>query len=520
MRMTQGVHRAAQIKPDAIATIFGERKRSWGAFQDRVARLAAVLVSQGLQPGDRVAAIMQNSDRYIELYYAVWWAGGVIVPGNTRWAVAEHAYALQDSGAELLVADRVFAGLAASLTQAAPVRSVLFLDDGDAPVGTIEVEALIGSTSPMADACSQDNALAALFYTGGTTGRSKGVMLTHQSLITSYLCGAALNPSSENQIFLHSAPMFHIGDAGRIIGTTIMGGTHVTVPFFSPENVCRVIESEKVTDLLLVPTMLSMLREYADAHPVDLSSVGLVAYGAAPITETQLLQAMEMFPNAAFFQGYGMTEMSPSVTFLTPEFHKTSPAGKSYLRSIGRAIVGVDVKVVDEQMVEKPRGAVGEIAVRGPGLMAGYWKQPELTRKAVIDGWLLTGDAGYMDEEGFVFLVDRMKDMIVSGAENIYSAEIENALSSHADIVECAVIGIPDEKWGETVHAVVRLTAGAVTSAEEIIAHCQAQIARYKCPRSVEFRTEPLPLSGAGKILKTELRKPYWGDGNPPGNPA
>jgi long-chain acyl-CoA synthetase len=516
--MTQGLHRAAQLKPHAVATIFGDRRRSWRQVCDRVARLAALLVAQGLKPGDRVAVIALNSDRYIEIYYAVWWAGGVIVPGNMRWALAEHIFGLRDSGAELLLVDKAFAGLAASLKDACPIRSVLFFDDGPAPPGTIEVEALIASTSPMADTCSQDDALAALFYTGGTTGRSKGVMLTHRSLTTSYLCGAALMSRSEDQIFLHSAPMFHIGDAGRIIGTTIMGGTHVAVPFFSPENVCRVIEAERITDVLLIPTMFNMLREYASDHRVDLSSVGLVAYGAAPITETQLRQAMELFPNAEFCQGYGLTELSPNGTFLLPEFHKPSANGKSYLRSIGRVIVGSDLKIVDGEMNERPRGDVGEIVVRGPGVMAGYWNQPELTRKALVDGWLRTGDAAYMDDDGFVFLVDRMKDMIVSGGENIYSAEIENALSSHVDIVECAVIGIPHEKWGETVHAVVRLSAGAVTSADEIIAHCQAQIARYKCPRSVEFRTEPLPLSGAGKILKTELRKPYWGDGNPSGN--
>lgn len=510
MHMTQGVHRAAQIKPNATATVFGERRRSWREFQDRVARLAAVLVAQGLQAGDRVAAIMQNSDRYIELYYATWWAGGVIVPGNTRWAVGEHVHALHDSGAELLFLDKAFSALAKPLEEGCPIGSVLYFDDGPAPDGThIEAEALIASTAPMADACSEDEALAALFYTGGTTGRSKGVMLTHRSLTASYLCGAALKSTSEDHLFLHAAPMFHIGDASRMVGTTIMGGTHVVIPFFTPERFARAVEVEGITDILLVPTMFSMLREYAGEHPVDLGSVRLVAYGAAPITETLLTQAMGMFTNAEFVGGYGLTEMSPNGSFLTHDFHKPSPEGKSYLRSIGRAIVGHDLKIVDEAMNERPRGSVGEIVIRGPGVMAGYWRQPELTSKALVDGWLRTGDAAYMDEDGFVFLVDRLKDMIVSGAENIYSAEIENALSSHADIVECAVIGIPHEKWGEAVHAVVRLRTGAATSAEDIIAHCHGQIARYKSPRSVEFRTEPLPLSGAGKILKTELRKPY-----------
>jgi len=511
MHLTQGLHRAAQIKPDAAATIFGERRRTWREVADRVARLAAGLVSLGLKPGARIAPIALNSDRYIELYFAVWWVGGVIVPGNTRWALAEHIYALQDSGAELLLVDKTFAALAGPIKEVCPIRAVLYLDEGPAPAGTIDVEALISSTPPMADACGQDDELAALFYTGGTTGRSKGVMLTHRSLISSFLCFSATVPSRDDQIYLHSPPMFHLADAAMIIGATMMSGTHVVVPFFSPENVAKAIEAEQVTDIVLVPTMFGMMREYADAHRVNLLSVRKVAYGASPISETLLRQAMEMFPNAEFRQAYGLTELSPTATLLTPEFHKPAAGGKSYLRSAGRAIVGVDVKIVDDQMSERPCGEVGEIVVRSPGAMLGYWNQPELTRQTLVDGWVRTGDAGYMDEDGFVFLVDRVKDMIVSGGENVYSAEVENALSAHADIAECAVIGIPDEKWGEKVHAIVRLKAGATASAEDIVAHCRPLIAGYKCPRSVELRTEPLPLSGAGKVLKTELRKPYWG---------
>jgi long-chain acyl-CoA synthetase len=460
---------------------------------------------------DRVAPIALNSDRYIELYLAVWWAGGVIVPGNSRWAGAEHIYALQDSGAELLLLDETFAGLAGPIKDACRIRAVLHLGEAPAPEGAIDAEALIAATPPMADACGRDDELAALFYTGGTTGRSKGVMLTHRSLISSFLCSSATVPSRDDQIFLHSPPMFHLADAAMIIGATMMGGTHVVVPFFSPENVARAIEAERVTDIVLVPTMFGMLREYADSHPVDLLSVRKVTYGASPISETLLRQAMEMFPNAAFGQAYGQTELSPVATMLTPEFHRTAPGEKSYLRSAGRAVVGVDVQIVDETMTERARGEVGEIAVRSPGAMLGYWNLPELTRETLVGGWLRTGDAGYMDEDGFVYLVDRVKDMIVSGGENVYSAEVENALCAHADVAECAVIGIPHEKWGEQVHAIVRLKTGAAVSADDIVTHCQGLIARYKCPRSVEFRAEPLPLSGAGKILKTELRKAHWG---------
>jgi long-chain acyl-CoA synthetase len=510
MNLTQGLHRSAQLKPKGAATIFGDRRRCWGEVRDRVARLAAGLVSLGLKPGDRVATIALNSDRYIEAYFAVWWAGGVIVPGNTRWALAEHIYALTDSGADILLVDASFAGLATPIREACRIRATVFLDDGPPPPGAIDVEPLIADMAPMADACGQDDGLAALFYTGGTTGRSKGVMLSHRSLITNFLCSSTTMPSRDDAIFLHSPPMFHLADAAMVIGMTMIGATHAVVPFFSPENVARAIEAERVTDVVLVPTMFGMLREYAASNTVDFSSVLKVAYGASPISETLLRQAMEMFPNAAFRQAYGQTELSPVATVLTPEFHKRRAGGKSYLRSAGRAIVGVDIKIVDETMNEQALGEVGEIVVRSPGAMLGYWNLPELTRQTLVDGWVRTGDAGYMDEEGFVYLVDRLKDMIVSGGENVFSAEVENALAAHEHVAECAVIGVPDERWGERVHAIVRPRGDAVLTPEDIIAHCRTLIAGYKCPRSVDFRNEPLPLSGAGKILKIELRKAYW----------
>jgi long-chain acyl-CoA synthetase len=511
MKLTQGLHRAVQLKPDATATVFGARRRSWRAVKDRVSRLAAGLVAHGLVPGDRIAVIALNSDRYIEIYLAVWWAGGVIVPGNTRWAPAEHIYAMQDSGAQFLIVDRNFAPMAAPLTQACGLRATFFMDDGDAPSGTIGTDDLIAASSPLPDMSGQGDELAGLFYTGGTTGRSKGVMLSHRSLVSNFLCAQATHPMQDDAVFLHSPPMFHLADVAMIIGITILGGTHVVVPFFSPENVVGAVAAEGVTDAVLVPTMFGMLAEYLRSHDADLSSVRQIAYGASPISETLLHQAMAMFTNAQFRQAYGQTELSPVATFLLPEFHKGSPARKPNLRSAGRAIVGVDIKIVDEALNDIPHGDVGEILVRSPGAMLGYWNQPELTRQTIVDGWLRTGDAGTMDGEGFVYLVDRVKDMIVSGGENVYSAEVENALAAHAHVVECAVIGVPDEKWGERVHAIVRLR-GEV-SAEELIAHCRALIATYKCPRTVEIRSEALPLSGAGKILKTELRKPYWPEG-------
>ncbi|MBI1211765.1 MAG: long-chain-fatty-acid--CoA ligase [Alphaproteobacteria bacterium] len=509
MHLTQGLHRAVQTRGRETATIFGDRRRTWSELRDRVARLAAALVARGLKPGDRVGVISLNSDRFVEAYFATWWAGGVIMPSNTRWAVPEHNYALADSGTTILLLDRNFAKLLPELAAANEFRAVILLDDGEAPPGTESVDAIIASSQPMPDTCGNGNELAGLFYTGGTTGRSKGVMLSHDSLISNFLCASGMLPYSSEPIFLHSPPMFHLADAAAVIGVTMRAGQHVVIPFFSPENVVKAIERHRCTDAVFVPTMFAMLRDYLAAHPADLTSMRHIRYGASPISETLLRDAMAMFPNAEFAQAYGQTELSPAATALEWRFHKERN-GKSYLRSAGRAIFGIDVRIVDEEMRECPTGTVGEIAVRSPGNMLGYWNQPELTERTIVDGWVRTGDAGYMDEEGFVYLVDRVKDMIVSGGENVYSAEVENALASHPAVAECAVIGVPDDKWGERVHAIVRLKADARASETELIDHCKRAIAGYKCPRSVELRAEPLPLSGAGKILKTDLRAPYW----------
>jgi len=508
--LTQGVHRSALQKPDGFATIMDERRRTWRQFKDRVARLAAGLVGNGLKRGDRVSVVALNSDWYIEAYMAIWWSGAVIVPGNTRWALGEHVHAIRDSGSQMLMVDSNFIQLIAPIAEQLQLEKIYLLGEGEPPKGVVSTEALISEFSPIVDACGHDDDLAGLFYTGGTTGWPKGVMLSHRSLISNFFSSRATFPTSNDAIFLHSPPMFHLADAAMIIHMTMIGGTHVVVPFFSPENVANAIAKERVTDIVLVPTMFAMMAEYASTRAVDFGTVRIVAYGASPISETLLKQAMTLFPNAGFRQAYGQTELSPAATMLTPEFHRPSAKGKSYLRSAGRAMIGVDIKIVDDCLEEVGANLVGEIMVRSPGAMLGYWGKPELTAETMVGGWIRTGDAGYLDDEGFLYVVDRLKDMIISGGENVFSAEVENALSAHPAVAECAVIGLPDEKWGERVHAIVRLKAGATAELDELVVHCRALIAGYKCPRSVELRSEPMPVSAAGKVLKTELRKPYW----------
>jgi len=509
MYITHGLHRSVQINGGGMSTMCGERRRTWQETADRVARLAGGLAALGVGRGDRVGILAVNSDRYLEAYYGIAWAGAVVVPGNIRWSEAEHSYAFRDAGVRLLIVDRLFSSL---LPAFADIKfdAVIFMDDGDPAPGTIGFEELIAVHGAIPDHCSRDDDLVGIFYTGGTTGFPKGVMLSHRSIISSFLCSAALTYRGESPVFLHSAPMFHLADASCVYGVTMTGGAHVMLPLFSPAGVIDAVTRCGANSLVLVPTMFAMIDQHLRAEPADLSGVTHITYGASPISEALLRRAIEMFPRAQFSQAYGQTELSPVATVLEPRFHALSGPDSGKLRSAGRAAPGIDVRIVDETMREVSRGTVGEIAVKSPGCMIGYWNQPDLTAETIVDGWLRTGDAGYMDEDGFVFVVDRVKDMIISGGENVFSAEVENALSSHPAVLECAVIGVPDDHWGERVHAVIRLRDSMVVEVDALIAHCHARIAGYKCPRSFDLRSEPLPISGTGKILKTELRKPYW----------
>lgn len=511
MYLTQALHRAVQQTPDRVAVRFGARQRSFRELGDRVARLAGALQALGMQAGDRVAMLALNSDRYLEYQMAVPWGGGVLNPCNTRWSVAEILYSLDDSGSTLLLVDEAFRPMAEQLRrEAGSLREIIYCGDGPAPADMHDYEALIAATAPVADAGRRDDDLAGIFYTGGTTGFPKGVMLSHTNLCSSALSLCAEGWATPEGTYLHAAPMFHLADIGLAMPHWLRGNTHSVIPAFAPEAVLDTLARDRVTDLLLVPTMIQMLVDHpAMQTPRDLSALKTIFYGASPISEAVLERAMKALPDVGFMQGYGMTELSPVGTILSPFHHSPAARELGKLRSGGRASFCTEVRIVDPEDQELPRGTVGEVIVRGPNVMQGYWNKPEQTAAALKGGWMHTGDGGYMDADGFVFIVDRMKDMIISGGENVYSAEVENALAQHADVAACAVIGIPSAEWGESVHAVVVRKPGASAGERDLIAHSRALIAAYKCPRSVEFR-DALPLSGAGKILKTELRKPHW----------
>lgn len=511
MQITSMLRRAAQINPTGTATIFGERQQSWSQLMDRVARLAGALQQAGMAPGDRVALLSLNSDRYIEYYFGVPWGGGAMMPMNIRWAAAECAYALNDAGAEILLVDEAFKHMAEPLKAQVPgLKTIIYCGDGDTPDGLLNYETLLAAAPAAPDAGRSGDDLAGVFYTGGTTGFPKGVMLSHTNLFVGAVSNAHEINLADGTVYLHAAPMFHIADLLWFGAITLMAGTHVVIPMFTPDATLSAIEQHRPSHVLLVPVMLQMVLQSDSLARTDVSSLEMIAYGASPITEGVLKAAFEAFPNASFVQAFGQTELSPVATILPVEYHTFDGPKAGKLRSAGRATRVCEVRIVDTDYNEVPQGDVGQIAVSGPITMLGYWNKPTVTAETLIDGWVMTGDAGYIDEDGFVFLMDRVKDMIVSGGENVYSAEVENALSQHPAVATSAVIGIPSDKWGESVHAIVILHPDAATTTEELQAHCHTLIAGYKCPRSIEFRTDPFPLSGANKVLKTELRKPFW----------
>ncbi|MBC7636584.1 MAG: long-chain fatty acid--CoA ligase [Acetobacteraceae bacterium] len=505
MFLTQGLQRAVTINPGGASTIFRDRRRTWAETADRISRIAGGMAALGLRVGERAAILALNSDRYLEVLYAVPAAGAIIVPLNTRLAPPEIDFILADSGAMLLLVDDAFATLPAQLTQMAGVKQVIYLGDGPIPAGMMGYETLLAEPFTT-DSPTGGHDVAGIFYTGGTTGRSKGVMLTHDNLVSNAAMMAPAIGYRHDSIYVHAAPMFHLADGASTFAITMVGGTHVFVARFDPAELLTEIARTKATNTLLVPTMINALANFPTVGDYDVSTLRVIPYGASPMPDAVLQAATRAFPTVQFLHVYGMSEASPLVTAMDRNITVTGDRAKS----CGLPCMLIEVRIADENDCEVPRGTVGEVQIRGPNIMRGYWKLPDATAAALRGGWYHSADGGMMDTDGYVYIVDRLKDMIISGGENIYSAEVESAISMLEGVSEVAVIGIPDDKWGETVHAVVVPKAGRTLTPEQVIAHSRTQIAGYKCPRSVEIRQAPLPLSGAGKVLKTNLREKFW----------
>jgi long-chain acyl-CoA synthetase len=500
--ITQGIRRAAQVNPRGIATICADRQRSWTELVDRVARLAAGLQSLGVGKGDRVAMLSMNTDRYFELYYAIWWLGAVAAPMNMRLAPAEIEFRLQDSGAKVLCLDAEHLPLHAQLKNTDVAHVVAMEDKAD---GFVTTEDLIARNSPAVDAGACGDDLAFIVYTGGSTGRSKGVMLSHENLCHNGLASLHTIGYRQASVYMHAGPMSHLADGMSIFAVTLAAATHVFLPRFTVEDCLGLIEKHRVTHICIVPTMVEMIIQGAESGKHDVSSLEQIQFGSAPMPDGTLKRAVALWPDILFLHGYGMTETSPLITIHPFETRRPDVAG-DLLKSCGKAGPHLEVLIVDAEGREVPRGTVGELICRGPTVMLGYWNLPEQTAKAIRNGWMHTEDAAWMDEEGYVYIVDRLKDMIISGGENIYSTEVENVLSRIPGVMQAAVIGVPHPLWGEAVHAVIVPTPGAQLSAEFVIAECKKAIASYKCPKTVEFRTGDMPLTSAGKVDKKALR--------------
>jgi len=510
MRIGQVIRRAVQLHGTRPALHTPERTYCWAELAERIQRAAGGLRELGVRPGDRVAILALNSGNYLEALYAIAWAGAVFVPINTRLAEPELADWITDADCTALLVDHHFAETGDRLAASCAIGTIIGIGTEPVP-GATAFGDLLSSGSPTEEASGTGADLAGLFYTGGTTGRSKGVMLSHDNLLSSAM---HLLPSlrwDEHSHFLHAAPMFHLADGVSTFAAPLVAGCQSMIARFSAAETLQAIERDRVTTTVIVPTMINLLTLETGVAQRDLSCWSTLVYGGSPIPEAIMRRAAAALPDVALFQLYGQTEASPALTLLRPEHHVISPDNHR-IRSAGQALVGCEVTILDEHDQPLPPGQVGEICGHGDNVMLGYWNRPEETTRALRGGWLHTGDAGYLDEHGYLYVVDRVKDMIVTGGENVYCAEVENALCLHDAVAEAVVIGIPATPWGEQVHALVRLNPHAHTTASELITYCRTQIANYKCPKNLEIRADPFPMSAAGKYLKKQIRDPYWTD--------
>jgi acyl-CoA synthetase (AMP-forming)/AMP-acid ligase II len=494
-------------QPDTAAIVHDGRTTTYAELDRAASQVAHALIAEDVRPQARVAHLDKSSDQFFELLFGVAKANAVMVSVNWRLAPPEVLHIVNDAEAEILfVGEEYFPVIEKIRGDLRTVRKIVAF--GRHP----EWESFIAwrdrqpATDPQLPTTPTDTAVQ--FYTSGTTGLPKGAELTNanfSSMMPLWTKTWLLAPGVPNLVCL---PMFHIGGAGWGIAGLFAGATNHVMREFVPAQILETIQRERLQVMLLVPAMILFLLQAPQIRETDLSSLKLIVYGAAPIPAELLKQAMAVFP-CGFQQVYGLTETTGAITLLPPEDHDPNDTKK--LLSCGYAQQGVALRIVGDDGKDVPTGQVGEIAVRSPQVMGGYWKLPEATARAVQGDWFFTGDAGYLDDKGYLYIYDRVKDMIVSGGENIYPAEVESALFGHPSVADVAVIGVPDERWGEAVKAVVVKKPDAAVTPGELIDWARERIAGYKLPKSVDF-IDALPRNPTGKILKRELRKAYWGE--------
>lgn len=495
------------------AVIWGKTRLSYGALHTRVLRLASALRALGLSTGDRVGILSTNRGEYIECVFALAEAGLVWVPLNYRLTATEVGFIVNDAGCAALIYSDDLNDIAEALASHAPTVRAWVAIGRSPKQGVLNYEDIISEGRAVRNADRPDDSdLVAIMYTSGTTGHPKGAMLTHRQLISGMTYTAIASGASADDISLQVIPQFHAGGNMAQMAEILVGATTVVAPRFDPELIISLIEEERANFVCFVPSMLVFLLECPTLIAQRVSSMQRVMYGGSAISPDRLTRALEIF-HADFQQVYGQTEACVFATMMSGEDHRVGlqPGQADLLLSCGRETLGYTVRVVNKEDQDLPANEIGELVVRGDSVMQGYWKLADATAKTLRNGWLHTGDLGYRDNDNYLYIVDRKIDLIVSGGENVYPVEVENAISAHPKVLEVAVIGVPDPAWGEAVKAIIVTREGAQLSEADIIEFCRGKIARFKTPKSIEFASS-LPRTPSGKVMKTELRKPYWLD--------
>ena len=517
MGLNEILPKALRLYPSKEAVVYRDIRMSYSEFAERVWRLSRALLDLGVNKQDRVGIMHENSNEFLETYFAAAHIGAILVPLNFRLSAKEIAIILQDSQSRILIAQGVFANIIKDIPERASCVEKIIVTQTTTQVAEshsqMSYETLLAGASPKAppELSIEDSDIAHLYYTSGTTGRSKGVILTHKNVGSHALGTIAELHLTDKDNWFHVAPLFHLADAWATFAITWVGGKHVIQPTFEAFTVLKLIEQEKITLSNLIPTMLNLMVNHPELNRFDYSSLRVILSGGAPIAPETVRKIIEAF-KCDYIQTYGMTETSPYLTMsILKEHLKELPPEEQlkYKAKTGREFITVNLRVVDEKNndVAADNQQVGEIIVKGDSVTPGYWNLPEETKKAMKNGWLYTGDLAVIDSERYVTIVDRKKDMILTGGENVYSTEVENVLYMHPDVLEAAVIGVPDSHWGETVKAFLVLKEGRNATEQEIIAFCKKELARYKAPKRVDF-LKSLPRTGSGKIYKKGLRDP------------
>ncbi len=480
--------RAARSFPERTAFASNGTRSTFRELHDRVGRIAAALTKHGFKVGDRLAILLPNEPDYIELVYACARLGVIVVPLNTRLSVKEIDGILDDAKPGGLIRHSSLPSPTVQVSwQLVLDQEPLDIRDDAAPAPIYDPEAVL-----------------ALIYTSGTTGRPKGVEITHANILENVYHTNFWFPLEEGAVHLHAAPIFHIADFPIMFLAPAFGACQVTIPKFNPQTFCETVQRERGTHTVLVPTMINLLTQFSDLKKYDLSTVRHLGYGGSPMAPELVHHTRQVLPKVKLVQVYGLSEAG-FLTGLTDDEHT-----EDKLTSCGRPCLGIDVRVVDPKGNEVETGKTGELVARGANIMRSYWNKPEETKLAFRNGFFRTGDVGYQDANGYFYILDRLKDMIVTGGENVYSGEVEAVIYTHPAVREVAVFGIPDPKWGEIVKAVVVLKPGKNLTGDELIAYCRRSLANFKVPRSIEFSETELPKSGSGKILKRVLRDAAW----------